>query len=238
MRECADDDKASRAGCDAVIRTSSVDKRFPTLSSRIQNRILEEIHAGALLPGAHLEENELAARYEVSRTPVREALRQLEAIGVVKITPRRGAIVADHSADNTRRETLEVIADLEASAARYAASRMTAEERKDLIDLRQRMNRVVKDNDRVAFDKLNAEFHHRIHRSAHNSLLLEQIASMRLRIIPYTRASHMSEESQIQVSHREHEMLITALLQGDAEMAYHAMRFHVIQTGVQDEDLA
>jgi DNA-binding GntR family transcriptional regulator len=214
-----------------------VDKRFPTLSSKIQSRILEEIHAGVLLPGAHLEEIELAARYEVSRTPVREALRQLEAIGVVKITPRRGAIVADHSADNTRRETLEVVADLEASAARYAATRMTPDERRALIELRARMNQVVRDEDTVAFDKHNAELHNRIHRSAHNALLAEQIASMRLRIIPYTRASHMSEKTQIQVSHREHEMLITALLQGDGEMAYHAMRFHVIQTGVQDEDL-
>jgi DNA-binding GntR family transcriptional regulator len=106
------------------------------------------------------------------------------------------------------------------------------------IELRAKMNEVIDSDDTVAFDKLNASLHSLIHRCAHNALLLEQIGSMRLRIIPYTRASYMSEKSQIKVSHREHEMLITALLQGDAEMAYHAMRFHVIHTGVQDEDLA
>jgi DNA-binding GntR family transcriptional regulator len=214
-----------------------LDRRNPTLANKIQSRILEEIHAGSLMPGDALEEVGLANRYQVSRTPVREALRQLASLGVVKITPRLGAVVADHSTETRKRETLEVIADLEGAAARYAATRMTPLQRESLLALREKMVVAVAADNRVLFDNLNEEFHKVIHRAAQNALLLDTIAGMRLRIVPYTRASHMSENARLRISHGEHEMLISALLKGDAEMAYHAMRFHVIQAGAQDEDL-
>ncbi|MGI4837874.1 MAG: GntR family transcriptional regulator [Janthinobacterium lividum] len=212
-------------------------RRVPTLASKIQSLVLDEIRQGQLVPGMHLEELELAERYQVSRTPVREALRQLDALGVVKITPRQGAIVVDHSTADHQRETLEVIADLEASAARYAASRRTPAQRSELLKLSERARHILATDDHAAFDALNLELHQLIHMAAANALLTETIANMRLRIVPYTRAELMSSRDSLEISYREHEMFLNAVLRGDTELAYHSMRAHVLRTGVMDEDL-
>lgn len=212
-------------------------RRTPTLASKIQNLVLDEIRLGHLVPGMHLEELELAERYQVSRTPVREALRQLDAIGVVKITPRQGAIVVDHSTADRQRETLEVIADLEASAARYAANRCTPTIKAELLKLSDQARAIVAESDHATFDALNLELHQLIHKAAANDLLTETISNMRLRIVPYTRAELMSSQDSLEISNREHEMLLSAMLRGDAELAYHTMRAHVLRTGILDEDL-
>jgi DNA-binding GntR family transcriptional regulator len=212
-------------------------RRVPTLASKIQSLILDEIRQGQLVPGMHLEELELAERYQVSRTPVREALRQLDALGVVKITPRQGATVVDHSTADHQREILEVIADLEASAARYAASRCTPAQRSELLKLSERARQILAADDHVAFDELNIELHQLIHKAAANELLTETIANMRLRIVPYTRAELMSGRDSLEISYREHDMFLNAVLRGNSELAYHSMRAHVLRTGVMDEDL-
>lgn len=212
-------------------------RRVPTLASKIQSLILDEIRQGQLVPGMHLEELELAERYQVSRTPVREALRQLDALGVVKITPRQGATVVDHSTADHQREILEVIADLEASAARYAASRCTAAQRSELLKLSERARQILAADDHAAFDELNLELHQLIHKAAANELLTETIANMRLRIVPYTRAELMSGRDSLEISYREHDMFLNAVLRGNSELAYHSMRAHVLRTGVLDEDL-
>ena len=212
-------------------------RRVPTLASKIQSLVLDEIRQGQLVPGMHLEELELAERYQVSRTPVREALRQLDALGVVKITPRQGAIVVDHSTADHQRETLEVIADLEASAARYAANRRTPAQRAELLKLSERARLILAADDHAAFDMLNLELHQLIHKTAANQLLTETIANMRLRIVPYTRAELMSGRDSLEISYREHEGFLSAILRGEGELAYHAMRAHVLRTGVMDEDL-
>lgn len=212
-------------------------RRVPTLASKIQSLILDEIRQGQLVPGMHLEELELAERYQVSRTPVREALRQLDALSVVKITPRQGATVVDHSTADHQREILEVIADLEACAARYAAIRRTPAQRNELLKLSERARSILAADDHAAFDALNLELHHMIHKAAANDLLTDTIANMRLRTVPYTRAELMSSRDSLEISFREHEMLLNAVLRANSELAYHLMRAHVLRTGVMDEDL-
>ncbi|WP_373062201.1 GntR family transcriptional regulator [Zavarzinia sp.] len=221
----------------STARTRMKKRKVPTLASIIQARLLEEITQSKIQPGTRLEEIELAERYQVSRTPVREALRQLSAMGMLKVTPRRGAIVVDQSANNGLQETLEVIAELEAAAARFAAKRMSADDRARLATIHGEMSLIVEAEDVVAFDRKNGELHHHIHLCAGNGLLLDSISQMRVRIVPYTRAEYMSQHSRIVTSHREHDAFVQAILRSDSELAYHAMRFHVMHAGELDEDL-
>jgi DNA-binding GntR family transcriptional regulator len=211
-------------------------KPAPTLAATIQQRLTDEIAQGMLKPGVHLEEIELANRFNVSRTPIREALRHLAASGIVEVRPRRGVVVADLTSHRVF-DLLEVIADLEAASARYAAVRMTKDERSALKSLHESLAGVVAHEDFAAYDSGNVAFHYAIHAGAHNKALLDAIESMRQRIVPYTRVEFMRHGGRVSVSYSEHEAVVSAILRGDAELAYYAMRAHVVEAGKAPEDL-
>src|SRR3954467_5687229 len=105
-------------------------------SSQLREAIEELIAVGAVAPGQHLDEMELAARFGVSRTPVRETLIQLASMGLVVIRPRRGAIVAELGPQQLV-EMFEVMSELEATCGRLAARRMTPEEQRALLAAHQ-----------------------------------------------------------------------------------------------------
>eukprot|EP01030_Chromulinospumella_sphaerica_P033266 gene33266-34111_t len=98
-----------------------------THSATLREEIEEMIAVGTLKPGQHLDETELAARFGVSRTPIRETLIQLASMGLVVIRPRRGAIVAELGPQQLV-EMFEMMSELEATCGRLAARRMTREE--------------------------------------------------------------------------------------------------------------
>ena len=93
---------------------------------KLRDEIENGIVAGEFEPGERLDETQLAARFGVSRTPIREALMQLSAIGFVEIRPRRGAVVADPAPQRVF-EMFEVMAELEGMAGALAARRHTEE---------------------------------------------------------------------------------------------------------------
>src|ERR1700730_18146345 len=99
-----------------------------TRAETIRQRLADDILRGVYPPGARLDESGLAKRFELSRTPVREALRQLSSAGLVEMRPRRGAIIALPT-DSALAEMFEVMGELEASCARLAAQRMSPAER-------------------------------------------------------------------------------------------------------------
>ncbi len=207
----------------------------PTLASIVQQRIGSDIAHGQLPPGMRLEEEELAQRYQVSRTPVREALRQLSALGIVDTKPRQGMVVAARSVEHFN-NLLEVVADLEASAARYAAQRMTDSDRAALLGLHEQMRRITDVADAVAFDHANGELHQLIHQGARNDILFNGIVQMRMRTLPYTRVEFISERERMEISFMEHNAIIQAIVRNEPEMAYHAMRLHVLDAGNVQED--
>jgi DNA-binding GntR family transcriptional regulator len=207
----------------------------PTLASIVQQKIFTEISDGDLAHGMRLEEEELARRYGVSRTPVREALRQLSALGILDIRHRQGVVVAARGEEHFN-NLLEVMADLEASAARYAAQRMTAAERQQLQDLHQQMHPTADRATPRRFDKANGVLHQLIHEGAHNDILFNTIVQMRMRVLPYTRLEFISERRRMDISHMEHSSVVRAVVRGEPEMAYQAMRLHVIDAGRVLED--
>ena len=207
----------------------------PTLASIVQQRIGNDIAHGALPPGMRLEEEDLARRYEVSRTPVREALRQLSALGIVDIRHRQGVVVAARSVEHFN-NLLEVVADMEASSARYAAQRMTQDERDALRATHDGMRAIIDQAAAARFDKTNSVLHQMIHEGAHNDILFNGIVQMRLRTLPYTRMEFISERRRMEISYMEHNAIVHAILRREPEMAYQAMRLHVIDAGHVQED--
>ena len=209
----------------------------PTLASIVQQQIVNDISQGLLAPGMRLEEEELARRYNVSRTPVREALRQLSVLGIVDTKQRLGVVVAARSLEHFS-NLLEVVADLEASSARYAAQRMTESERQKLYALHEQMRDIAAQGAAAKFDKANAMLHHLIHEGAHNDILLNGIMQMRVRTLPYTRVAFISERRRMEISFMEHNAVVHAVMRREPELAYHAMRLHVIDAGKVTEDRA
>ena len=159
-----------------------------TLAETIRQRLADDILRGVYPPGARLDENGLAKRFGLSRTPVREALRQLTSAGLVEMRPRRGVIVSLPT-ESTLAEMFEVMGELEASCARLAAQRMSPAERVNLEFVHRRSLDAVRGNDTESYRTVNFEFHDVIYRGAHNEFLLATTVGIRQRIAPERRAS-------------------------------------------------
>ena len=164
-----------------------------TLAETIRVALAEEIITGRLAPGSEIEEQQAAERFGASRTPVREALRELAAAGLVTIEPRRGVRVAALTLERLG-EMFEVMAETEAMCARLATHRMTAPERFALQALHERSAAAVGAGDVGGYDALNREFHSAIYRCTHNGFLTEHVQALRLRLAPFRRAQFHGED--------------------------------------------
>jgi DNA-binding GntR family transcriptional regulator len=188
--------------------------------------IAEEIVDGRLDPGTRLDEQGLADRFDVSRTPVREAIGQLVAMGMLEKRPHAGAIVRTVTVDLLN-QMFEVMAELEAACARLAAERMSADERKDLDALHAQTARAVENDDQAAYEALNRRFHSAIYGGTHNTLLVDTTREARRRVAPYRRAQ-FNVPGRMRSSYEEHGEVVAAIRAGDGERAYRAMRGHIL----------
>lgn len=198
-------------------------------ASQLATILEEEIASGLLSPGTRLEEVALADRFGVSRTPIREALRLLSASGLVELRPRRGAVVATPSLDRLL-EMFEVMAEMEATCARFAARRMTDTERKLLKRQHIICGRSGASGDSDAYYEENARFHALISQGAHNGFLSEDTQRLRRRLQPYRRLQ-LRVGGRIEASFAEHTSITDAIVAGDADSAAKAMRQHVSVQG-------
>jgi DNA-binding GntR family transcriptional regulator len=196
-----------------------------TLAETIRQNLADDILRGVYPPGARLDESGLARRFKLSRTPVREALRQLSSAGLVEMRPRRGVIVSLPTI-SALAEMFEVMGELEASCARLAAQRMSPAERVRLELVHQRSQEAVRRSDKESYRTLNFEFHDVIYRGAHNEFLLTTTIGIRQRIEPFRRAQFAIQDRLIK-SYDEHGAIVSALLRGDADTASAVMRSHV-----------
>jgi DNA-binding GntR family transcriptional regulator len=196
-----------------------------THSDRLADEIAQAVLSGEFEPGRRLDEHMLAERFGVSRTPVREALRQLASTGLIDLRPRRGAVVAHTTSDQL--ETLFVaMAEIEATCARLAAMSMTTIERRRLQAFHAGMADSVKRGDRDAFAAANLTFHTLIYRGAHNETLAEFATSLRRRLAPFRRAQFRTK-GRLPRSHAEHAAIMKAIIGGDAAAAHTAMVDHM-----------
>ena len=132
------------------------------LSERLRESIEEEIATGKLLPGTRLDEVDLATRFGVSRTPIREALRLLLGEGLVETRPQRGAVVAQVTPQRLI-EMFEVMAELEAMCARLAARRMSDAELVEIEAAHEACRGSAAARDADAYFYANERFHYAIY---------------------------------------------------------------------------
>lgn len=196
-----------------------------TRAEKLASDIADAILAGQFEPGTKLDEQGLADRYKVSRTPVREALRQLGATGLVETRPRRGTTVAVITTELLE-EIFVAMGEIEATCARLAAISMTPVERRRLGALHDEMAEHVRKNDHTKYAEANVAFHSAIYAGSHNSVIEEIAFGLRRRLSPYRRAQFRSP-GRLPRSHAEHDTVVKAILQADAAAAHAAMLHHV-----------
>jgi DNA-binding GntR family transcriptional regulator len=185
--------------------------------------ILDAIDAGAYQPGDRLVESELADRFGVSRTPVREALQRLETQGMLS-RDGRSLIVAslDH---NQLAELYAVRTELEGLAARLAARAATDEEVRVLRGMVEDDRRLI-GGDPKALSRANKRFHKQIHLASHNRFLIQQLDLVH-RSMALMATTSFAAEGRDELGLAEHDRIIAAIEARDPEAAHAALRLHI-----------
>jgi len=213
--------------------TGSTPAKRVTRAKGLRDLLADEIVNGLLTPGAPLEEVELARRFGVSRTPVREAIRDLAASGLVEVRPHRSAIVSLPTLQKIY-GMFEMLGELEALCAQFAAVRMTNIERRRLTDLHDVLSALVRDGDPERYHHGNEEFHALIYAGSHNEYLEEMTLTTRTRISPFSQAQFRTL-GRLALSHAEHDRVVTAIMRGDHAAAAIEMRGHIATVEVAYE---
>lgn len=200
-------------------------RRAVTRTEELRLQIADDIVRGRLAPGTALEEVDIAKRYGVSRTPVREALRDLAASGLVEARPHRSALVAQPSLDRLR-GMFDVMAELEALCAGLSAVNMTPTERAHLQAIHAELADLTRRGDQGGYTVLNERFHTTLYAGAHNDYLSELTLATRARLQPFRRAQFRNL-GRLALSYLEHDRVVSAILRGDKAEAAAAMRAHI-----------
>ena len=196
------------------------------LRSQVRDVLIERIVEGHYKPGARLVETQIARELGVSQAPVREALRDLESVGVVETTAFRGARVRNPSRDELL-EAYPVRAALESLAASEAASRITDEQLDKLEDLIVEMEKAGAEGNAHRQAISNAQFHGLIVEAAQNSTLLRLWAILEPWARTYLTAARAGVDlNELAVRHRK---ILTPLRMRDAQAAADAMRDHLLE---------
>lgn len=184
--------------------------------------ILSAIDGGVYRPGDRLVESELAERFGVSRTPVREALQRLETQAMLARDGRSLVVASlDH---NQLAELYTVRTELEALAARLAARHATPEEGRVLAAMVEEDARVV--DDPLALARANRRFHRQIHLASHNRYLVQQLDLVQRSMALMARTS-LAAKGRGPAALAEHRAIVEAICNGDADGADQALRHHI-----------
>src|SRR5215468_3114771 len=212
----------------AVVRR--IDRAAPTVvkitrAEELRLQLADEIVRGGLPPGSALDETDIARRFSVSRTPVREALRQLVASGLVEARPHRGAVVAQPTIERLT-GMFEAMAELEAICAGLAAERMTRMERHRLEAVHEELRVLSHAGNPDRFHEVNERFHNTIYAGSQNTYIAEMTLATRVRVQPFRRAQFRNL-GRLAKSHAEHDRVVVAIMRGDKAGAATAMRDHI-----------
>ena len=223
--------RSSQAGgADAGPVVKRVDRASPqqtkvTRAEELRLQLADEIIRGALAPGAALDETDIARRFNVSRTPVREALRQLATSGLIDARAHRGAVVARPTLERLT-EMFEAMAELEALCAGLAAERMPAAERARLEAIHEELRVLSHAGNPERFHEVNERFHNAIYAGSQNGYIAEMTLATRVRVQPFRRAQFRNL-GRLAKSHAEHDRVVVAIMRGDKTGAAAAMRAHI-----------
>lgn len=189
--------------------------------SILRNAILD----GKLEPGQRLVERRIAEQLKISRTPVREAIRQLQLEGLVIYIPRKGVIVSEFDKESIKEIQL-IRAVLEALGCSIAAEKISDKELEHLNAIVKQMSDGSHKNDSVKLSSLNGKFHECIRKAANSPRLYGMTSTLSEYVDKFTRLTYTSA-SRIEEAIAEHNKIIDALSKHDSSAAHDVMKIHV-----------
>jgi DNA-binding GntR family transcriptional regulator len=197
-----------------------------SLHDQVAERLRALIFDGHLAPADWIDENALAEQWQISRTPLREALKVLAAEGLVELVPRRGCRVVAID-DTDANELFPIMALLEGRCAFAATERANDEQRRELARLHDELERTAAALDVDGYYKANHAFHSLVQTLANNRWLDRVTADLR-KFVRLLRGRQLMLPGRIEASINEHRVLIKAMLAGDAAEAERAMNAHLL----------
>ncbi|MDD9706539.1 GntR family transcriptional regulator [Seohaeicola sp. SP36] len=196
------------------------------LSQSIATDLEAEILLGQIASGTRLDEAALARRFGVSRTPVREALQIVVARSLAVRQPYKGVVVSEISPERID-QLFEAMGEIEALCGRFAAQRMTMEERAALLREHEAMARMARSGDTAGYEEANTRFHQLIYAGSHNEDFAEMAETMRMKLAPFRR-SQLADAARIAWSNTEHDQIVEAIVERDGPAAERALRRHLL----------
>ena len=204
-------------------------------TARIREALENAIVDGRFSPGTRLDPVALAQEFDCSRTPIRDALQQLEASGLVRIHSKQGTFVSEWNAEELT-ERFEAMAEMEAVCARLAARRITEAELSELQSRHDACRALAEQEMFDAYYAENTAFHACIYRATHNAFLTQEATRLHAMLQPYRRIQ-LQVRNRIKRSFNEHQAIVDAIRSGDDLLAERAMRDHVLIQGDRFHDL-
>lgn len=198
------------------------------LADSIRVTLSDDILAGVIAAGTRLDETMLASRFQVSRTPIREALKQLTASGLAEHHHRRGVFVSEVPVSRLA-EMFEYVAEMEALCVRLATFNMTQQERESLLAIHLDSHKHVTSGDIDAYDKANIKLHESLFHGCHNQYVEEAVLSARAKVAPYRRAQFKLPD-RAKSSYFEHGEIVKAVIKGMTHEASDLMIAHINQS--------
>lgn len=196
-----------------------------TRSNQLRELLEEMIVSGQLRPGTKLDENDFAQRFDVSRTPMREAIKALVATGLLEVRSRQGVWVTAVSIPKLM-EMFEMMAIFEGECAKYAARRAMPEEVEQLWAIQKRLEEELKTGDQQKFYDVNAVFHDALYAASHTQFIAEQTRLLRKRVAMYRK--HVTYlPGRMASTIEEHARIIDAIQAKDPRAAMAAAQDHV-----------
>ena len=187
------------------------------ISEEIAETLRDEIIAGIYKPRERLIEEELSDRFFVSRTPIREALKQLESAGLVTIEPYKGAFIADKDL-NEIRDIYELRCVLEALTTELAVPHVTTDIINQMQQALDRMEAYIDANEKMGFARENERFHNLILAQCPNKVAVKEVNSLLEMTAAFRRLSWHTASS-MRASMTGHQNILNAIRAGDAEAA-------------------
>lgn len=205
------------------------------MADHVREALEQMIITGEFADGERLDEIRLAERFNVSRTPLREAFQVLAASGLVELLPRRGAFVR-HPAFHEMIEMFEVMAEMEAFCGRLAARRVTPEVLAEIRETVIACEAAVEAGDTDGYYRENGRFHHLIYTASGNEFLAGEAQRLHRRLQPFRRMQ-LRVRGRMGQSLTEHRQILDALEAGDSDAAETILRDHVAVQGGKFNDL-
>jgi DNA-binding GntR family transcriptional regulator len=234
--------KQAKAGAAALAQTSPAtavrprrqrarpaESRKLTQCEIVRSALEKDIFSGNLPPESPLDEDAIAKRFAVSRTPVREALLQLIEAGLVEKPSRQRAVVAPL---DLRRliQMFETLSELEATCARIAARRIADHEKEALAAIQRLSDAALAAGDEEEYGRQGIRFHVAVWRAAHNDVLFDITRNLAVRLNPY-RMFQLRSKGRPEANNEDHKLILEMLSSGRAEEVYALMRGHVTVQG-------